>query len=394
MSDLLRRALAASAGMISSDAFDVAIAGLGAMGSATAWQLASRGQRVIGFDRFHPPHRLGSSTGHSRIIREAYWESPAYVPIVRRAYELWSSLEEQGGRPLLRRTGGLVIGPEDGALVAGAIASARAHEVPLEVLSAAAVRRRFPALRPDDSLVGVLESRAGVLAPEAAITAMLAAATSHGAELRYDEPVLSWEPAGDGVLVRTAAGEFAARRLVLATGAWMATELPGLRLPLRVQRQVMFWMQPSGDPAFFRPSTLPVWLWETRGGPLWYGFPDLGDGPKVARHHGGDTTSADAVDRAVTEADAAPLISFLQSALPGLGGPITDAQVCMYTNTPDEHFILDRHPGCPAVLLASPCSGHGFKFAPAIGEILADMAMDRPAAFDLSPFGLLRFVRP
>jgi sarcosine oxidase len=372
--------------------FDVAIAGLGAMGSAAAWHLATRGQRVIGFDRFHPPHAMGSSTGRSRIIREAYWESPAYVPLVRRAYELWAELEAASFRTLLRATGGLVIGPENGALVSGAIQSARLHNVPYEELTAAEIRRRFPALQPDDSLVGVLEPRAGVLAPEGAIEAMLAEAARYGAELRYDEPILSWEPAGDGVVVRTAAGEYAARRLVLAAGAWMAGGLTGLRLPLTVQRQVMFWVQPSGDRRIFQPALLPVWLWETREGPLWYGFPDLGDGPKVARHHGGDTTTAEALDRTVTEADSAPVVSFLKSAIPGLNGPVTDARVCMYTNTPDEHFLLDRHPDCPAVLIASPCSGHGFKFAPTIGEILADLAMDRPPAFDLTPFGLQRLV--
>lgn len=363
------------------------------MGSSAAWQLASRGQRVIGFDRFRPPHAMGSSTGRSRIIREAYWESPAYVPLVRRAYELWAELEAASGRTLLRTTGGLVIGPEDGTLVSGAVKSARQHDVTFEQVSAAEIRRRFPALQPDDSLVGVLEPRAGVLAPEDAIEAMLGEAVRYGAELRYNEPVRSWAPAGDGVVVRTATGEYAARRLVLAAGAWMASDLPGIRLPLTVQRQVMFWVQPTGDRSIFQPASLPVWLWETREGPLWYGFPDLGDGPKVARHHGGDATSADAVDRTITEADSASVESFLSSAIPGLGGPVTDARVCMYTNTPDEHFVLDRHPDCPAVLIASPCSGHGFKFAPAIGEILAALAMDRPAAFDLTPFGLQRLLR-
>jgi len=371
--------------------FDVAIAGLGAMGSAAAWQLAARGARVIGFDRFHPPHTLGSSTGQSRIIREAYWEGPDYVPLVRRAYDLWAGLEAASGRPLLRPTGGLVIGPADGPLVTGALASARAHAVPHELLSAAEIRRRFPALQPDDSLVGVLEPRAGVLVPEEAISAMLDQAGRGGAELRYDEPVLSWRPEGAGVVVGTAGGEWRAGCLILAAGAWMATGLPGIPLPLRITRQPLFWLRPAHAAPHFGPSRLPIWLWETREGPVWYGFPDLGRGPKVARHHGGAPTTADAVDRAVTAADLDPLLAFVATALPSLGATVTESQVCLYTNTPDEHFLLDRHPDCPAVLIASPCSGHGFKFAPAIGEILADLAVDRPPRFNLNPFGLGRF---
>lgn len=361
------------------------------MGSAAAWLLASRSQRVIGFDRFHPPHGLGSSTGRSRIIREAYWEGPAYVPLVRRAYELWAHLEEASGRRLLRPTGGLVIGPPNGPLVSGALASARAHGVSHEVLSAVEIRQRYPTLQPDDSLVGVLEPRAGVLMPEDAITAMLGEAARHGALLRYDEPVTSWEPSPDGVIVRTAAGEFLARRLVLAAGAWMASELPGTHLPLQVTRQVLFWIRPDAEPALFAPSKLPIWLWETREGPVWYGFPDLGHGPKVARHHGGRTTTADSVDRLVSGEDTGPLMDFLTTSIPAMCGAVAETQVCLYTNTPDEHFLLDRHPDCSAVALASPCSGHGFKFAPTIGEILADLVMDRTPAFDLAPFALRRF---
>jgi len=362
------------------------------MGSAAAWQLALRGQRVIGFDRFRPPHDRGSSTGRSRIIREAYWEGPDYVPLVRRAYALWARLEAASGRTLLRPTGGLVIGPEQGPLVAGALASARAHGVPHERLSAAEIRRRFPVLQPDDSLVGVLEPRAGVLLPEEAIVGMLGEAGRHGAELRYDEPVASWEATADGgVRVRTASGTFHARRLVLAAGAWMATDLPDRGLPLTVARQVLFWLRPAGDPSRFAPPDLPIWLWETREGPVWYGFPDLGNGPKVARHHGGAATTPDAVDRVVSKEEHAPLMAFLATAIPDLRGPVIETRVCLYTNTPDEHFLLDRHPDCAAVLIASPCSGHGFKFAPTIGEILADLAMDQAPEFDLTPFALSRF---
>lgn len=372
--------------------YDVAIAGLGAMGSAAAWQLAARGQRVLGFDRFHPPHAMGSSTGRSRIIREAYWESPHYVPLVRRAYELWADLERRAGRQLLRPTGGLVIGPEDGPLVTGALASARAHEVPHQFLDAAGVRARFPAFQPDGSLVGVFEPRAGVLMPEDAIAAMLDQAARAGADLRFDEPVLSWEPVPDGVLVTTALGVSHAARLILSAGAWMAQELMQQSLPLSVMRQVMFWVRPGGDPGLFAPQRFPVWLWETRDGPVWYGFPDLGDGPKVARHHGGQPTTGDSVSRSIGPQEAAPMLDFVAGAIPPLHGDVTDARVCMYTNTPDEHFVLDRHPAHPAVLIASPCSGHGFKFAPTIGELLADLAMDRAPRFDLGPFRCTRFL--
>lgn len=371
--------------------YDVAIVGLGAMGSAAAWQLASRGQRVIGFDRFAPPHGLGSSTGRSRIIREAYWEHPGYVPIVRRAYELWERLERDARQALVRQTGGLVIGPVQGVLVSGALASAEVHGVPCERLTAEAVRRRFPALHPDDALVAVLEPRAGIVAPEAAIRAMLSQATRLGATCRTDAPVLSWAPDGDGVILRTAHERVVAGRVVLAAGAWMAEEITGLRLPLVVQRQVMFWMRPTGDAAAFGPARLPVWLWETGDGAMWYGFPDTGEGAKVARHQAGVPTTAAGVDRTIGPNDTGPLRAFLATALPGLSGPPAESAVCLYTNTPDGHFLIDRHPGCAAVLIASPCSGHGFKFAPAIGEILADLVMDRRPAFDLAPFALGRF---
>jgi sarcosine oxidase len=371
-------------------AADVIIVGLGAMGSAAAWHLAARGQRVLGFDRFHPPHAMGSSTGRSRIIREAYWESPFYVPIVRRAYELWAELERRTAQRLLRPTGGLVIGPSQGPLVAGAIASAETHGVPLTRLTAAEVRARYP-LRPGDHLAAVWEPRAGVLNPEASVSAMLAEAARAGADLRFDEPVLEWRATPEGVEMTTALGRFGARHLVLAAGAWMTGPLPAAELPLSVARQTMFWLRPRAEAAVFSPERCPVWLWESDAGPVYYGFPDLGDGPKVARHHGGALVSPETVERQVTAEEAAALVAFLEEAIPDLPGRVTDARVCLYTNTPDEHFLIDRHPASAAVLLLSPCSGHGFKFAPALGEATADWLMDRPCRFDLTPFRLSRF---
>ena len=366
--------------------YDVAIVGLGAMGSASAWQLAQRGRRVIGFDRFHPPHQLGSSVGKTRIIREAYWESPFYVPIVRRAYELWDELEKKSGARLLTRTGGLVVGHPDGPLVSGAVKSAEAHGVPYERLDAAEVRRRYPAFKTHEGVVGIVEPRAGVLVPEDSIGAMLGQAQSHGAELHYDEPVDSWAPDGAGFALTTAKGTYRASQVVLSAGAWMATELPGLKLPLSVARQLLFWVEPAGGRAMFAADRFPIWLWDLEDGRAFYGFPDFGDGPKVARHHGGPETTADTVRREVRPEESNEVMEFLKWAMPDHFGPVISHGVCMYTNTPDEHFLIDWHPERKGALIVSPCSGHGFKFSPAIGEAVADLIDGKQPRVALDPF--------
>jgi sarcosine oxidase len=373
---------------------DVAIVGLGAMGSAAAWQLAARGRKVIGFDRFRPPHGMGSSTGRSRIIREAYYESPLYVPLVRRAWELWELLERRSGRRLYRPTGGLTIGPFDGSMVQGVLATAEAYSLELQSLSAEEIADRFPIFRPDRHLTGLLESRAGVLFPEDCISAMLHEAEHAGATLLFDEPIERWESAGGGFVVRSRHGEYQADQIILAAGAWMATDLLTLRLPLTVARQIVFWMTPKGSRERFLADRCPLWLWQTRRGPVFYGFPDLGEGPKVGRHHGGPATTADAVQREVAAEESREVLAFLRGAVPGLAGAVADARVCLYTNTPDEHFILDQHPIVGGAWIASPCSGHGFKFAPVIGEILADLVVGKDPRFDLTPFRLNRFDPP
>jgi sarcosine oxidase len=370
--------------------YDVAIVGLGAIGSASAWQVARRGRRLVGFDKFHPPHTMGSSTGKTRIIREAYWESPFYVPIVRRAYELWDELEMRSGKHLLTRTGGLVLGDPGGPLVSGAVKSSRAHDVPYEELTAAQVRKRYPAFRPRDGLVGIVEPRAGVLIPEDSIAAMLEQAASNTAELHYDEAVLSWKPDGEGYELRTAKGTYRAAQVILSAGAWMATELPGITLPLTVARQLLFWMEPAGGRAMFAADRFPIWLWDTDDGRAFYGFPDFGDGPKAARHHGGPDTTADTVRREIRPEEANEVLEFLKWAMPDHHGPVTSSGVCMYTNTPDEHFLIDRHPEHRGVWIASPCSGHGFKFSPAIGEALADLVEGKALRFALDPFRFRR----
>ena len=269
---------------------DAVVVGLGAMGSATLAELARRGRRVVGLDRFSPPHELGSSHGRSRIIREAYFEDPRYVPLVQRAYARWEQLERETGSRLLLRTGGIMIGPPDGALARGALLSAERHALPHETLSAGEARAAYPALRVPDGAIAVREPRAGVLFPEACVAAHLGLAREHGAEIRGEEPALGWEADGGGVEVRTAHGRYRAGSLVLCPGAWMRHLVPELALPLAVTRQVLYWFAPAASPERFVPERFPIFLWEDAPGRFLYGFPDLGDGVKVARHLEGART--------------------------------------------------------------------------------------------------------
>jgi sarcosine oxidase len=365
---------------------DVAIIGLGAMGSASALELARRGLDVIGFDRHTPPHTFGSSHGDSRIIREAYFEDPVYVPMVQRAFERWRELERATGRALLQQTGGLMIGPRDGVLVQGALRSAREHRLQHEVLSAAEVRARVPVLNPEPDMIGVWEPRAGVLAPEACVQAQLDEAQRAGATLRFDEPVERWQADDAGVVVFTARGAHRAQRLVISAGAWVASLLPGLRAPFRVERQTLHWFEPARDAAAFVPDRCPIHLWQFDGERFFYGFPDRGGGVKLAFHHAGETTTADGVRRDVAAAEVDEVRRAVRRFVPAADGRLLASTVCLYTNTPDEQFRLDRHPAHGNVIVASPCSGHGFKFAPVIGEIVADLVERKTPRFELAAF--------
>ena len=366
--------------------YGVIIIGLGAMGSATAYHLARRGSVVLGLDRFTLPHTFGSSHGQTRIIREAYFEHPIYVPMVQRAYELWEELERTSRTPLLRQTGGLMIGIPDSVVVRGTLASVRQHGLRHEVLSAGDVRNRFPALQLEEDMIAVWEPRAGILAPEQCMTAHLALARDHGAELRFDEPALRWEPDGAGVRVFTARGEYRARHLIISAGTWVASLLPGLELPFQVERQTLFWFEPRRNSVDFAPERCPIHLWQFDGHRFFYGFPELGEGVKVAFHHAGERTTADTVRREVSPEEVESMRAVVRRFLPDADGPLRSASVCLYTNTPDEHFWIDSHPACPQVLIASPCSGHGFKFSCVIGEIVSDLVREGQSRFDLSLF--------
>ena len=372
--------------------FDIAIIGLGVMGSATAHALAKRGARVVAFDQLTPPHTMGSSHGRTRIIREAYYEHPLYVPLVRRAFELWRDLQADSSEPLMLQTGGLMIGPERGPLFRGALESARTHGVAHDVLDAATLTRRFPAYRPGVEWVGLLEERAGLLFPERCIAALIESARRLGGALHMDERVVRWS-AGDRVSIETDKGRYEADALVVAAGPWLPglSALLGLRIPLEIERQLSHWFEPEEPgPSRFDAVRCPVALWEMPDGDVFATIPNEGHGVKCGMHHAGAATSPERVNRSVSQGENAVARELLETVMPGAGGRLLEARVCLYTNTPDRHFIIDwAQPG--RVLIVSPCSGHGFKFASAVGEIAAQLVTDGKSWLDLEPFSLGRF---
>jgi sarcosine oxidase len=353
--------------------YEVIIVGLGAMGSSAAYHVAQHGLRVLGLDQFHPPHNFGSSHGLTRIIREAYFEDPLYVPLVQRSYELWAELEKTSGHQLLLKTGGLMIGPHDGALVSGASRSAEQHQLEHEILNSTNLGQKFPMFNVEDNPLAVWEPRAGILFPERAIQTHLDLTATLGAHLRFTEPVRKWEPFEKGVRVFTDGNSYTANHVVLSSGAWMSDLLPELRLPLTVERQVLYWFKPESQLEMFQPDQFPIFIRQYARDRFFYGFPDLGDGVKVAFHHQGGKVDPNALSKEVVQEEIDEMRDVLSHYLPDANGKLLSTAVCMYTNTPDEHFILDYHPEFPQVIVASPCSGHGFKFSPVIGEIISGM---------------------
>ncbi|HWH24642.1 MAG TPA: N-methyl-L-tryptophan oxidase, partial [Candidatus Limnocylindria bacterium] len=293
--------------------YEAIVVGLGAHGSATAYQLARRGVDVLGIEAFGRAHELGSSGGLSRIIRLAYFEHPDYVPILRAAWDLWPAIEQAAGSKLLTVTGGLYAGRRGAGVLEGAVESARRHALPHELLDAAETARRFPALRLDDDMAALHEPLAGALYPERCIEAHLSLAERHGATLRFGERVTGWQPDGDGLTVTTDARTYRADRLVLAAGAWLPGLLADLALPLSVERQPLFWFEPAGDAQLLAPDRLPIYIVELDAEQTFYGFPVLaGQGAKVARHHGGRPTTPDSVERTIGAHDEAPVRDFVE----------------------------------------------------------------------------------
>jgi sarcosine oxidase len=372
--------------------FDVVVVGLGGMGSAAAAELAARGARVLGLDRGSIPNDTGSSHGVNRIIRLAYMEDPGYVPLLRRAYDRWRALEVRLDEPILHITGGVDVGLPDSETVRGALASARLHGLPHEVLDASELMRRFPGFRVPRDFQAVYQPDGGFVLSERAIAGYARLALADGADLRGHEPVTGWRPDGSGVLVTTTRGKYRARHLVLSAGAWTARLLPGLADSLVVERQVLMWSRVL-RPESFAMGAFPVFILDVPEG-RFYGFPEYGiPGFKLGLyHHRGQRVDPDAWDRSVVDAGDEPVLRAGPSRyFPDADGPILTLRSCMFTNTPDEHFIIDRLPGLPQVVVLSPCSGHGFKFASVVGEIAADLALEGGTEHDIAMFRIDRF---
>jgi monomeric sarcosine oxidase len=359
--------------------FDAAVIGLGTMGSAVTLSLARRKASVIGFDRFRPPHSFGSHGGSTRVFRIAYPELPDYVPLAQHAGTLWGSLEEEISTRLLTRSGLLTMGTEDSGPIRGIRYCAEHYELPVEHLTAGEIRKRYPAFHSPENYVGCLETSAGWLDVDTSIEQMHRLARGLGAGLRTDSEVTGWHSDGRSAVVRTTAGESTARKVIITGGAWAAKILRDLDLPLKVIRKTFAWFDPL-TPDQFAEGAIPIFGFPPSS---FYGFPNIGGlGVKVAEHLGGDDViDPDAVP-AAGDHDKRPLVETAARFLPGLAGPppgdesrIMRVSNCLYTMTPDENFVLDRHPEHENVFFAAGFSGHGFKFAPLIGEIMADLAL-------------------
>lgn len=373
------------------NSYDVAVLGAGAFGSAAAYHLSKTGKKILVIDRYSPPHNLGSSHGQSRIIREAYFESPVYVPLVQQAYQLWYELEKESNNKLLLKTGGLMLGTHSSKVVQGAILSAQTYNLPYELLNSNEIIKRFPGFKPTYETVGVFEKNAGILFPEECIKTNLELAKNSKLDFCFNEIVSEIKSNNSEVEIITSKEKYTATKVIVSTGAWMNDLLPELQLPLTVARQVLFWFNSNVEDAQkFLPENFPVYIWQCSPDKIFYGFPDIGDGIKIAIHHKGKLTTPDTIDRQVHENEINEITMLVKQYL-NMQPAFNYSAICMYTNTPDEDFIIDYHPAHKNIIIASPCSGHGFKFSSAIGKLLCNMALEKHVDFDLSVFSIKRF---
>ena len=376
--------------------WDVIVLGLGGVGSAAIRHLASRGQRVLGIEQYAPAHDHGSSHGKTRIIRQAYFEHPSYVPLLRRAYELWDQLERESGQRLFVRCGLVEMGPADGVVIPGVIQSATNYGLPIERLTPQQVAERWPGIGGDAEWQAVVETNAGFLRVEDSVLAHLQMAQRAGADCRFGVIAKAWKVEGSGVTVSTTDGIHRAAHLVLAGGPWSGQLLGSLGIPLQVLRKHMYWFE-TDDIRFSVDAPFPCFFHETANG-FFYGFPSLDSlGVKVARHSGGQAIEQPDVSPTTVELDVSDcrlVQDYVRRYLPGVSSQVSARAGCYYTTTPDEHFVVDRHPEHSQVTLIAGLSGHGFKFTSALGEVACNLALGEEPVADLSLFRIDRFGPP
>jgi len=372
--------------------FDVIVVGVGSMGAATCRYLAQRGVRVLGLEQFGIPNIQGSHHGHTRMIRLAYFEHPDYVPLLERAFELWEELESESGEKLLYVTGGLYIGDQESSLISDAVFASEQHGLPYRILDHRELAREFPQFRVPQDHQAFFEDRAGMLLPGKIVATFAERAMRDGAQLHGHEAVEEWTSNHDGVTVHTNRETYHADRIVFTSGAWSEKLLADIGVGLQVTRQVLAWFWPRRiEP--FELGTLPVWFLDTHSGYGHYGFPMLAGQPgfKIALHKPDTVTDPDQVDRTVNDNDIAGLQNVLEQHLPDAFGPLISSSVCLYTNSPDSHFIIDQHPRHDRVWFACGFSGHGFKFSSVIGEALADLSTVGATQLPIGFLGTKRF---
>lgn len=374
--------------------WDAIVLGAGGVGSATAMHLSKSGARTLAVDQYPPAHANGSSHGQTRIIRQAYFEHPCYVPLLQRAYDLWHQLEASTSQKLFHRTGLVELGPRDGIVIPGVLQSAKEYSLPIEELSPSTIHERWPGLRGDEKWGGVIEQNAGFLRVEQCVQAHLDTAKRHGCQFLHDCTVLDWTSDQNEVKVFTDRGVETAARLVIAAGSWTRSLFPILSPHLRILRKYLYWFKPEKE-SFREQNGFPCFFHETPQG-FFYGFPCFnGTGVKLARHSGGQLIespdSSSTKRKPQDDQDRRLVIEYANQYLPGLGSNMTSTAKCYYTSTPDEHFVIDRAPGHPNVTVVAGMSGHGFKFASALGELASQMALNTEIPFDLTPFTIRRF---
>lgn len=373
--------------------YDIVVIGLGAMGGAAAYHCAKRGARVFGLDANAQGHALGSSHGATRAIRETYFEAPDYVPLAQRSYDLWHDLEQEIGTSLLSLKGAVYLGPPNNKLVQGVITAAERHRLPYECLTPKQAMERFPGFELPPGWEAVFEPRGGVLQAEVCQQGHLDLARRLGAEIRFELPARSWRRNAGGIVVDTTEGRFEAGAAILTLGPWACEALRELNLPITGRRIAVIHFEPA-DPALYDPADMSVYFWATPDG-VYAGFPHFdGEGVKVMRHDRGDTCTPSTIRRDINEADVEQVARFARKHMPHAIRRVLRAMVCLYTMTPDNHFIIDRHPHQPALVYACGFSGHGFKFAPVVGEALADLALEGKTRHPIGFLSADRFRSP